>query len=234
MEANEIYQFSILSTLMDGVCETGTTVSELLKFGNQGLGTFAYMDGEMVIVDGKVYQLKSDGTAPEADPQTIVPFATITQFQPSFSRDAYLPEKESIFTLLTDMVPDTNNLFLSIRVEGTFKSITVRTVPPQEYKGQPLSEIGKKQVVRSYENIKGTIVGFRSPTFSQGISVAGGHIHFISADRKCGGHILGLEADTASVSVAVISRIHLDLPRDAEFNAAKLERDEAGIKKIEG
>ncbi|KAI9762117.1 MAG: hypothetical protein M4579_000597 [Chaenotheca gracillima] len=234
MASNELYQYSILSALMDGVSETGTTVSDLLKSGDLGLGTFSHMDGEMVVIDGKIYQLKADGTVPEAEPQAVVPFATVTRFQPTMFRQAPLPDKDSLLQLLTQMAPNTGNHFLSIRLEATFQSVTARTVPPQEYPGQKLSELGKKQVVRSYHNLKGSMVGFRSPQFSQGIAVAGDHIHFISEDRKCGGHVLEFAAADASVSVAVINKLHIDLPQSDEFNNAALERDEAGIKKVEG
>ena len=47
MEPNHIYQFSLLNALMDGVSETGITVSKLRSKGNQGLGTFARMNGEL-------------------------------------------------------------------------------------------------------------------------------------------------------------------------------------------
>ncbi|KYG40147.1 hypothetical protein M433DRAFT_9195 [Acidomyces richmondensis BFW] len=59
MEDNHIYQYSLLNALMDGVCETGIPVSKFTRMGNQGLGTFARMNGELVFLDGKVYQLQA-------------------------------------------------------------------------------------------------------------------------------------------------------------------------------
>ena len=76
--------------------------------------------------------------------------------------------------------------------------------------------------------------GFRSPPFSQGISVAGGHLHFVDADRTCGGHVLELEAKEVEMSGAVIKVLTMELPESTEFNDAKLEQDAGGIGKIEG
>ncbi|HET9184774.1 MAG TPA: acetolactate decarboxylase, partial [Solirubrobacterales bacterium] len=39
-------------------------------------------------------------------------------------------------------------------------------------------------------DVEGTMLGFRFPTYVEGIEVAGYHLHFISADRGRGGHVL--------------------------------------------
>ena len=101
-------------------------------------------------------------------------------------------------------------------------------------KGQPLSELGDSQAVNTYSNIKGTVFGFRSPPFSQGISVAGGHLHFVSADRDCGGHVLELEAEEAEMYGAIIKEVRMELPESTDFNDADFTLDAGGIGKIEG
>lgn len=88
--------------------------------------------------------------------------------------------------------------------------------------------------MNTFEEIKGTVFGFRSPPFSQGISVAGGHLHFLSADRDCGGHVLELEAKNADMSGAAIKDVRMELPESTEFNEAKLEMNAGGIGKMEG
>lgn len=62
MPPNEIYQFSVVSALMDGVAEDGLPLSALLRHGDTGLGTFRHMQGELIILDGEVFQMLSDGT----------------------------------------------------------------------------------------------------------------------------------------------------------------------------
>jgi acetolactate decarboxylase len=46
------------------------------------LGTFNDLDGGMVIMDGKVYQLRSDGHAYEVPASTKSPFSCVTFFKP--------------------------------------------------------------------------------------------------------------------------------------------------------
>src|SRR5215469_16603163 len=57
-----LYQVSTATALVEGVYEDDVQVSTLRKHGDLGLGTFEGLDGEMVIVDGHFYQLRSDGS----------------------------------------------------------------------------------------------------------------------------------------------------------------------------
>jgi alpha-acetolactate decarboxylase len=64
----EVYQFSTISALLEGVYDGDVTVAEILRHGDFGLGTFNHLDGEMVIFDGVCYRLRFDGTATRAAP----------------------------------------------------------------------------------------------------------------------------------------------------------------------
>ena len=219
---------------MDGVASGGIELSQLQELGTYGLGTFESIDGEMVMIGGVSYHLRADGSIETATAHNKLPFAMVTRFEPTLSHKVSLPGKDAIYKTAKELFPNTSNLYLALRIEATFPSIKVRAVRGQKYKGQPLAELGDSQSVNTYQNIKGTVFGFRSPPFSQGISVAGGHLHFVSADRDCGGHVLELEATGAEMSGAVIKDIRIELPDSTEFNDAKLEMNATGIGKIEG
>jgi hypothetical protein len=66
MATNEVYQFSVVSALMDGVASDGAPLSYLLKHGDTGLGTFRRMQGELIVLDGEIYQMFVDGTVKPA------------------------------------------------------------------------------------------------------------------------------------------------------------------------
>jgi alpha-acetolactate decarboxylase len=232
--ANQLYQYSIISALMDGVASGGIELSDLQKLGTHGLGTFESIDGEMVMIDSISYHLRADGSIETATAHNKLPFAMVTQYKPTLSRPVSLPGKDSIYEIAKEMFPRSNNLYLALKIQGTFQRMKVRAVRGQTYKGQPLSELGDSQSVNTFRSIQGTVFGFRSPPFSQGISVAGGHLHFLSADRSCGGHVLELEAEDVEMSGAVIKDIRMELPESQEFDAAKLEMNAGGIGKIEG
>lgn len=106
MACNELYQYSVALSLMDGVADKGLSISEYLKHGDHGLGTFRYMNGEMIVLDGKAYQMLSDGTIVDLDPagDAIHPFAQITRFNAEGSAKAAVPSKEQLNDIVTGLV----------------------------------------------------------------------------------------------------------------------------------
>ena len=54
--AHTLFQISISSALVEGVYDGEVSVKSILERGDFGLGTFANLDGEMVVLDGRVYQ----------------------------------------------------------------------------------------------------------------------------------------------------------------------------------
>ncbi|GJQ50767.1 alpha-acetolactate decarboxylase [Candidatus Kuenenia stuttgartiensis] len=50
-----------LFSLLSGIYNGETTIDQLKKYGNFGIGTFNALDGEMVVVGGNIYQVKHDG-----------------------------------------------------------------------------------------------------------------------------------------------------------------------------
>ncbi|TVY36940.1 Alpha-acetolactate decarboxylase, partial [Lachnellula occidentalis] len=174
LEPNHIYQYSLLNALMAGVSSSGIPVSTLLTKGNQGLGTFVLMNGELLLLDGTCYQLLAEGKIRIASPDDQVPYCAITQFVPEHVFPSItLSTKSSIDAVLSAWNAHAKNLFISYRITGTFAAMKCRTVKGQEYEGQPLSELGQSQFVAEYEDVRGTVVGFRSPEAWQGFSVAG-------------------------------------------------------------
>ena len=75
-----MYQVATLQSLMVGNYDGFVPVSELRKHGDTGVGTFERIDGEMIVLDGTVYQARYDGCVIVADDNTGVPFATVTYF----------------------------------------------------------------------------------------------------------------------------------------------------------
>jgi alpha-acetolactate decarboxylase len=97
-------------------------------------------------------------------------------------------------------------------------------------------EVGKNQVAFSFENVRGTLVGFRQPHYMQGIGIAGDHLHFITEDRQRGGHVLALESDgELEVKAAQMFKMTLELPKcDGEFNEAPLLGNHKDLALVEG
>ncbi|KAK4249334.1 alpha-acetolactate decarboxylase [Corynascus novoguineensis] len=237
MAYNEVFQYSIVSALMDGVASRGPPIAHILEHGNHGLGTFRHMNGEMIVLDGQVYQMKADGSVVHIDPQnTITPFATVTRFQPTTTRRATVVGKVGLEALLTELFPKARNHFVAVRIDGVFRKVNVRTAGGQTKPREGMVDVCARQTTHTFEGVKGTIIGFRCPQYVMGINVAGDHFHFITEDRQRGGHILEFETEgDVDISAAQMSRFHLELPtEDDEFNDAELKLQAQGIKAVEG
>lgn len=238
MAYNELYQYSVVSSLMEGIGETGLPYKELVHHGDHGLGTFRRMAGEMICLDNEVYQMKSDGSIVTIDSSTgadVAPFAMVTRFRPSVTTNLAFEDKQGLSDAMSKLFPKTKNRYLAFRIDGLFQSVAVRTADGQRYQHEKLKELHKRQTTYEFANVRGSLIGFRSPEFLQGVSVAGDHLHFISEERDRGGHVLDCKsAGQVQFSASILSTVHLQLPDDDEFNEAELALDSDGIRVVEG
>src|SRR5437016_13657277 len=83
--AAEVYQISTISSLLAGGYDGDTTVGELLRHGSLGLGTFNGVDGELMLLDGKVYRGTVDGRAHLVASPDLPPFAVVAAWHPQAS-----------------------------------------------------------------------------------------------------------------------------------------------------
>ncbi|MCR5105309.1 MAG: acetolactate decarboxylase [Eubacterium sp.] len=124
-----MFQVSTIQALMLGYSRSVITVSELLKHGNIGLGTFEDVDGEMICLDEICY--------------------------------------------------------------------------------------------RATEN--GTLVCVYFPDYMDGINAAGWHLHFVSEDRKQGGHVFEISMKRGTGILDKINSIEIKLPEEPVFDTYSLK-----------
>ncbi|TRW89085.1 acetolactate decarboxylase [Mycolicibacterium sp. 018/SC-01/001] len=232
----EVFQSSTIGALLDGVYDGDLTVAELLRHGDFGLGTFNRLDGEMVIIDGTCYHLRSDGSAVEAALSERTPFAAVTRFHTAHTLDI---DGDTARDDLLDRIDDTlqsTNLIYAVRVDGRFAAVRTRTVRAQTPPYPPLTEASDDQAEQVFDDVGGVLIGFRTPAFEQGISVAGYHLHFLDDTRSRGGHVLDVTVHAGRVAISTASELHLRLPTTTGFLAAHLTgEDIAGrIRHAEG
>ncbi|KAL4894462.1 alpha-acetolactate decarboxylase [Aspergillus ambiguus] len=223
MASNNLYQYSVVSALMHGICETGPSISHILAHGDHGLGTVPHLNGEIIIMDGKAYHFPPDSPRPrKIDPTDRMAFIMITRFNPTFSKRLATLTMSSLESALAPLLPTQQNRFISIRVEATFPQIWFRVIPAQTTPREPLVDLARRQSIREKEHVRGVLFGFWSPVFASGFSVAGFHLHFLSADHNTGGHVVGFEAEDVSLAAASIGEYRIQLPDDASFHEAPL------------
>ncbi len=75
-------QISTIDAVLIGVYDGFETVAQLKLFGDLGIGTFDGLEGEMVMINGRVFKIRDDGNAYEASDNETSPFASVTYFDP--------------------------------------------------------------------------------------------------------------------------------------------------------
>lgn len=212
-----LFQVSTINALLEGVYDGTLSFGELKKHGDTGTGTFDALDGEMIGLDGVFYQIKADGAVYPVSDSMKTPFAAVTFFTPNRSAVIIAPiDAASLEAYLDSQLP-TVNIPYAIKIEGTFSYVRTRSVPAQKKPYPPLLEVVKNQPVFEFRNVKGTIVGFRFPEYMKGLNVAGYHLHFITEDRRAGGHLLECRIHDASVEIASLPKLSLELPEQKDF-----------------
>lgn len=220
--AAEVYQTSTMAALLDGIYDGDVTIAELLTHGDFGLGTFNHLDGEMVVLDGVCHHLRSDGSASVAAPDDRTPFAAVTWFTPETTIPVPARTSRQDIVALIDDAIKTANLIQAIRIEGTFAAVKTRTVEAQTPPYPPMTQATANEPITEFHDVAGTLAGYRTPDYEQGISVAGYHLHFINQPKTHGGHSLDFEVDHGQIAISTSSELHLSLPRTRAFLDANM------------
>jgi acetolactate decarboxylase len=221
-----LYQVSTIDALMLGVYDGVLPVGEIRKRGDFGIGTFDALEGEMIVLDGIVYHAKADGRIYSAADSQTTPFATVTYFDRDRAVLTGSPMNFSVFSSTMAALLPSENMVYAVQMHGTFPAMKVRAIPAQHKPYPPLVEAGKTQSIFTYSDTPGTVVGFYTPVFFRGLNVEGFHLHFISDDRTCGGHILDLTVPAnTTVEFDITPGFAMALPTSGDFTGVDLSQD---------
>ena len=229
-----LYQVSTATALVEGIYQGAVRVRTLREPGDLGLGTFENLDGEMVIVDGRFFQARSDGSVTEVDDNVLAPFAVITRFAPDPA--IVMQQCPDLSHLLAqfDQLRHSDNFFFALRVEGHFSYVRTRAMCRTE-EGVPLIQAAAVQPEFEFHDVLGTLVGFWTPEYAKTLNVPGYHLHFLSADHKSGGHLLECSGLNLRLQIQREGDYHVALPETEDFVKADLRRDPgADLAKAEG
>ncbi len=230
IEHHTIFQVSTSGALVEGVYQGAVTVADIKRHGDFGLGTFDGLNGEGILLDGIVWQGKSDGSVSQPPDNSLTPFFVATHFQ---------SDSQRIFQAIADMhdlgnrldaLRISGNIFVAIRARGTLQRLLIRACCKVE-QGEDLVTATSHQAEFELENISGTIVGIWTPQFARTLNVPGYHFHFLSDDRRHCGHILALSAQQLQVELHTESDLRIVLPETADFLKADLTGDPAAALK---
>lgn len=220
-----LYQVSTIEALLESVYDGVIPVGDLVRYGDTGIGTFDSLDGELILVDGIVYQARGDGSVRVAPSDLLTPLAMVSFFDPDITLTGASTSGYAAFEDLVDAEVQSGNLIYMIRIDGSFSSVTIRAPHRQERPYPRLVDALADQYIATHTNVSGTAVGTLLPEYMGGLNVPGYHLHFISDDRTIGGHIVDLSLEDATISLDETPRFMMLLPSEGGFIEAELGRD---------
>lgn len=224
MKLSSVYLCAPINALVEGIYEENIPFSEVKEHGDFGIGTFNDLDGEMTMLDGIVYQVKSDGSVSVIGDGAMTPFACVTFYSP-LTQDEISAELdyEAFNEFLYRLLPS-DNLLYAVRMDGLFAHVKTRSVPKQE-NYRPLVEAAGEQPTFDFDNIEGTLAGFYTPSFLASLNVPGLHLHFLSSDFTCGGHLLECRPLRGRIGIQIIHKLELSLPKSLDYLTMGFSRD---------
>jgi acetolactate decarboxylase len=229
-----VYQYATINALMEGWFDGDMTLAALQKKGSFAIGTFNELDGEMIGFDNHFYQIKSDGKAYAVAPSQKTPFAVVTNFTKDKTASiSQTLDLKKLYALLDSLSPN-KNLYVGYKIKVKCQTIKTRSVSKQTKPYPLMVDAVKKQSVFEMQTISGTLVGFRFPEYMKGLNVPGYHFHFLSDDKKSGGHVLDLSASNFEIEIDFMDDFELHIPNNEDFNRLNLTKTKAeDLEKVE-
>ena len=234
----KFYQVSTLQALALGFSKSVITVEELIRHGNLGLGTFEDVDGEMIVLDGECYRARNDGSVIVAEGERGVPFASVCRFQSKrlekLEKMDTIEQLKEWLTLRIEEDFGLNSMY-AVRIDGAFSKVDARSESGTKAHHVTLKDaLSVTQKAFIFENVAGTLVCVYYPDYMDGINAAGWHLHFLSEDKKCGGHVFDISLTHGDAAFCRITNIEIQIPDTPAFDTYALKgasKDE--IKSVE-
>lgn len=232
---NRLYQYGIADAFVGGLYKGTLSLKDLKSKGNFGLGAPDMLDGELTVIDGKVYQTKATGLTvePEDGFKTSLSFVTFFSPDTAFSIDK-TSDKLSVLQQISQKLIDKNSIY-AVKVTGKFDLVRTRAFPPVEKEPFPdLMSIFHRQKTFDFTHTEGVLIGYYIPEYLNGINVKDFHFHFLSADRKQGGHVLDFTGENLKIELAELDGFELEIPKDKDFQNFQFNaKDNEALKRVE-
>lgn len=229
-----LIQVSVIDALLQGFYDGFMPLDELKSYGGFGIGTFNALDGEMIVLNDTVFQVRADGNVYLPADSETTPFAAVTPYLTDTSYVLNEVDFASLDENFNTYFP-TPNIFYLVVIKGEFSYMHTRSVPVQEKPYPPLADVTSNQPEFEFENVQGDIVGFYCPAYAKGINVTGFHLHFLDKNRQKGGHIIDFTLKSGTMELGYLLDYRLILPTGGDFYGGDFTIDRSDeLEEVEG
>ncbi len=194
-----IYQYSSKQAFYDKKYDSDLTLEKISQFGNFGLGTLNGINGELIISEGKFFQVNYEGIVVEQNLDQHSPFSVIKEFYADTSFQ--IKDKINLNELKNILDNISTHKATAIKVTGDFEYIKTRSVKKQTEPYPDIQLVVANQAEFEFENTDAVLIGFWFPEYLDGANFPGYHFHCLIKGNKGGGHLLECNIKNAKVEV---------------------------------
>lgn len=226
VKSDVFYHYSIWWAFVNKIFEGDLTAGELKTKGDMALGSYNYLDGELIMLNGILYQATQDGKVHKPADDVKIAYANAAFFdtEQRFEIES-IPNYDSLRSIINENIPS-KNLFYAFKIHGDFKKMKCGGLHKQEKPFETgLDVLIPNRPIFERENFSGTMVGFFCPEFIGNINVAAYHLHFVSDDETFAGHVMEFEAENLTVEIDYISEYQFVLPKTDEYLKGGFEKE---------
>ena len=221
-DTESLNQVSLLQGLTLWDYYGSKTIKELKWLWNIGLGTFDGLNWELIMLDWVVYRANDKLEIEVPSDDESIPFANVTFFdndeEYELSNISSIDDLKALLDQKVDKLG--NNRFYMVAISWTFNTMHIRSEKKQSEPYKTLVEVLRvDQTEKKLSDVEWTVVALYTPSYMSDLNAAGWHLHFITKDRKIGGHVLGLDLNKETVIWDYTNNFKLHLP-DGEFYKA--------------
>ena len=217
-KSNVLYNYGIIDAFIGGLYRGTLPIKELKLKGDFGIGAPDMLDGELTMLDGKAYQTKATGETVVLDNNHRTAFSSVTFFKADTIFYIHTnTEQKAVLEAIQNKLINKNAMY-AIKISGIFNFVKTRAFPPVKEEPFPvLSTILDRQHFFEHQNTAGVFVGYHLPEYLNGINASGFHLHFLSTNKKQGGHILDFKGEKLKIEIAELKSFELEVPTDKDF-----------------
>jgi len=127
-----LYHYSIWAALVNKVFDGNLTAKEAKTHGDIGLGTFNGADGELIMLDGILYQVPASGEVLQVNDSMHIPYLNATFYRTDF--DFQVRDKINYDSLRKLIVQHfhSKNYFYAFKIHGDFDSLKLGSMHKQQ------------------------------------------------------------------------------------------------------
>lgn len=222
---NRLFTAGYAHAFIGGLYDGYYPYNELKLNGDFGLGAPDKLDGELIVLNGKVYQTQHTGKTFEISNTALTPYAVVNFFKAdakyTFKRSI---SRQELYSYLDSILPNRNGIY-AIHIRATFKTVKTRAFPPVTKPYKPLAEMLSLQQFFNFNTTRGDLVGYKLPEYMDGANITGYHFHFLSEDKSSGGHIIDFTAENLSIEIDSLDSFTVDIPQNEDFKKLDFSTD---------